>query len=621
MTQEEYDEYLDSLDQDEEQAYGFLPDHLANGDGQVQYSIDYINAEPNPEIKRLADRVEDGHFVDSEKIEMGIVPGHIAERIFQITKIDVTGFNVILEARQIEHTFIRHGKNGKADQSMANTEDLAKLEYVLNAPDDIRYGGRTSAYVSQVKGRNRRADTVLYEKAIGVNSYYVVQAVPNTNKKTLYIVTAFIGAPGYKKGALQSTNAKSPDATPEAESAVTPTDMIDDDKDFVKQFSVGENPEYQGETKDVAAQDAQEQAYGFLPDHLSDEDGQVQYSIGLTSKMDYADQLYKIEHRKMNGGHSLYVGVPSESLRNSGFSQKPFVMHQGDYRKARRDRGNNIHYSAHSVPYEFFKEMPRLLNEAPMLIDNGDKVSIVTEWAMLDKKGDPSYVIAGVWRNDPMDNDYVNNIRSVYPYDDFKNKIIKAAESGRLVILNKNKAEQMLDDIGIESSEASRIISLAKPTLSQIADDVKQQFSIGENPEYQGETDDASSQNVQEQETGRWEPVSRENLPTKARDYIARKERDLVVEVTKALGVDRFSDRNYLKEAVRSLSDEFLQTGTISKESMDAVFEETYRQGIVVDAEFYNAYKHVRAKISTTPVTLSKQDQLDNANDTITYCL
>ena len=48
-----------------------------------------------------------------------------------------------------------------------------------------------------MNGRQRRADTVLYTKDIGNNNYYVVQAVPETKNKTLYVVSAFIGGKEY----------------------------------------------------------------------------------------------------------------------------------------------------------------------------------------------------------------------------------------------------------------------------------------------------------------------------------------------------------------------------------------------------------------------------------------
>ena len=110
---------------------------------------------------------------------------------------------------------------------MANPEDIAKVEYALENPDAIRPAGSTRAYVTNKNGKMKPADTVLYEKQNGDGSYYVVQAVPDTKKKTLYVVTAFIGKSGYKNTeALQSTNADSPGATPAAESAVASNNSI-----------------------------------------------------------------------------------------------------------------------------------------------------------------------------------------------------------------------------------------------------------------------------------------------------------------------------------------------------------------------------------------------------------
>ena len=71
-------------------------------------------------------------------------------------------------------------------------------------------------------GFNKTAETVLYEKNIGSKSYYVVQAVPYTKKKTLYVVSAFIGVHGYKNGVSQLINtSKDPNATAKTGSVVT----------------------------------------------------------------------------------------------------------------------------------------------------------------------------------------------------------------------------------------------------------------------------------------------------------------------------------------------------------------------------------------------------------------
>ena len=87
----------------------------------------------------------------------------------------------------------------------------------------------SKAYKNTVDSKTQGAKTVLYEKGIGEKSYYVVQAVPDTKAKTLYIVTAFIGKSGYQKGASQLINANSPNATSKSGSANTPTNSISQD--------------------------------------------------------------------------------------------------------------------------------------------------------------------------------------------------------------------------------------------------------------------------------------------------------------------------------------------------------------------------------------------------------
>lgn len=207
----------------------------------------------------------------------------------------------------------------------------------------------------------------------------------------------------------------------------------------------------------------------------STNDGGVKNSIRQTQSMGYSDQLKKIEQGKLNGRHSLYVGIPSAQLQNVGFSDAPFAMNQSDYRKARRESGNNKHYSSHSVSYSFFKLMPEKISNTAMMIDNGVKVSLITDYLMKDTKGNDSYVIVGIWQNQAMDDDVVNQIKSVYPLDDFQARIKQAADEGRLIVINKNKAENMLNGIGVQPSEALNILNLTNNSLSQITDDVKQQ--------------------------------------------------------------------------------------------------------------------------------------------------
>ncbi len=116
---------------------------------------------------------------------------------------------------------------------MSDPNDLAKLEYTLQHPDNIVGLGKSQAYSESINGRNQTANTVRYEKDIGKKTYYVIQAIPRTKAKTLYIVTAFIGKKGYNKGATQLINANNPNATSEVGSASTPVDIIPQNEEKV----------------------------------------------------------------------------------------------------------------------------------------------------------------------------------------------------------------------------------------------------------------------------------------------------------------------------------------------------------------------------------------------------
>ena len=151
----------------------------------------------------------------NDKVYLGIISEKNAAQIQKITGVNVAGFQVVIEARQIEHILKRHGVEGISDHSMAKTSDISQKQYTLENPDSIISAGKSSAYVYMENGKNRASDTVLYEKSIGEKSYYVVQAVANTRAKTLHIVSAFIGESGYRKGTPQFTNAKNLGATSE----------------------------------------------------------------------------------------------------------------------------------------------------------------------------------------------------------------------------------------------------------------------------------------------------------------------------------------------------------------------------------------------------------------------
>lgn len=65
-------------------------------------------------------------------------------------------------------------------------------------------------------------------------------------------------------------------------------------------------------------------------------------------------------------------------------------------------------------------------------------------------------------------------------------------------------------------------------------------------------------------------------LPKKAQTYMRRAERVLLQKVGDALSVPRFAQRDYLQDIVREVSKEYLETGKVSQETLDGLFERAY---------------------------------------------
>ena len=208
--------------------------------------------------------------------------------------------------------------------------------------------------------------------------------------------------------------------------------------------------------------------------------GEVKNSIKKTQNMQYDEQIEKIFSKQLNGSNSLYIGMPSDNLIKAGFSNAPFAMNQSDIRKSYEVTAKNKNYSRHGVPKEFFEQMPMRMNNAVMFIKNKNGTTVITDYLMNDRGGNESYVVVGVWHDQSMENDVVNQVKSVYPLDDFSHRILSASESNNLVITNKTKAQAMLATIGVQSSEVSKLLELSKDSLSQTEDNVKYSLKLSD---------------------------------------------------------------------------------------------------------------------------------------------
>lgn len=153
-----------------------------------------------------------------ERYTLNPVSERAAADIKKITGVDTAGNQTVLEQRMAEHILRRHGENGEADRSMRDLNDLGRIQYVLDNYDSVVDGGTSSAYVTtKSNGHVGSAKTVIFSKAVN-GTYYVVEAVPDTSKRTTYIVSAYMTK--NKPTGSSSANVQAPASTSETSTTI-----------------------------------------------------------------------------------------------------------------------------------------------------------------------------------------------------------------------------------------------------------------------------------------------------------------------------------------------------------------------------------------------------------------
>lgn len=130
---------------------------------------------------------------------------------------------------------------------------------------------------------------------------------------------------------------------------------------------------------------------------------------------------------------------------------------------------------------------------------------------------------------------------------------------------------------------------------------IEQQIALSERAQKRAEQA-AAEQPITQQTVKR-------NTQGKAQRVQASKTNQFVNTVGEALSVPKGARREFLAPIAQQVAQEMKQTGTVSKESADKLFETAYRQGVVVDEEYYNTYKELKDELRTTAVTLDRESR------------
>lgn len=120
--------------------------------------------------------------------EVGTINKTHADKLRELNGVNYDGYKIMLTGDAVEHIEKRHGQNGKADKSMSDPKDLARIGYVLNNFDKAELTGEKSW--NYMSSSNKPSNVILLSKRVNGN-YYVAEAAPDSKKKSIYIISAY----------------------------------------------------------------------------------------------------------------------------------------------------------------------------------------------------------------------------------------------------------------------------------------------------------------------------------------------------------------------------------------------------------------------------------------------
>lgn len=149
----------------------------------------------NPELKEAAEQRLHNPSSDFKRITISKVSDRQAGDATRLLGGAYSGYVNAINSNGIQHTINRHGPNGVADHSMSSMDDLARVGYVLDNYDSVEVAteGEDEVDVSaEFRDKNNRPAPMLkYSKRVD-GTYYVVQAVPDSKWKKMWVVSAYM---------------------------------------------------------------------------------------------------------------------------------------------------------------------------------------------------------------------------------------------------------------------------------------------------------------------------------------------------------------------------------------------------------------------------------------------
>ena len=124
---------IDKISKDENVRRSFvLSSYVHNGNVYNEYLLS-----TDKEIKQFVEKVQNGNVSRKASKKMSKVTLPESLKIQTLIGKDVRGYRHRLHSNAVKHINQRHGVKGKADNSMADINDIARIDYEMRNTDNI----------------------------------------------------------------------------------------------------------------------------------------------------------------------------------------------------------------------------------------------------------------------------------------------------------------------------------------------------------------------------------------------------------------------------------------------------------------------------------------------------
>ena len=321
-----------------------------------------------------------------------------------------------------------------------------------------------------------------------------------------------------------------------------------------------------------------------------------EYSIANTRKMPWKEQVqgYFKNDKTIKSSDSLYLGESNVS----GVANSPLYVPTSVITKAiRPPKGSR---SAHSLTQADILKLESGIKNAAAVIVNPERNAIVYLTGNQDSAG--NYVIAAFDMNNDLFGENAHKATSIHGRENIAAMLEKLGDSATIFVKNEDKLNQMLPgDQILKSLELLAKVELDEQSIAEQKENVNPDFSIEAQAE---ETDNATA----EQETEA-RNLTMDTIPKKAQSYLNGAARNLAASLQRQMRLPFADHSAEIRDSIKPLMNEYLQTGDIQQETIDKSFEEAYAKGVEREKELYEKSKTLAQKLQQTPITLNEKER------------